>query len=130
MDAVIESTLNQVQPHTRAFVALSDILDRGKFSKSHVYNMMARGHFPPPVLRMGPRFTRWSSEQVDLFFADPAAWIAANAKEAGWSKQAPPQRGQCSYPDTRVPQKKEINLIDADFNDRDSGRNALREVKE
>ena len=80
MDAVIESSLNQVQPHTRAFDALPDILSRGKFSKSHVYNMMARGQFPQPALRMGPRFTRWSSDDVDAWFSDPAAWIAAHAQ--------------------------------------------------
>ena len=63
-----------------ALYALPDILARGKFSKSHVYNMMARGHFPQPVLRMGPRFTRWSTADIDAWFAEPAAWIATNSK--------------------------------------------------
>lgn len=75
MNAVTES----LQPQTRnALFALPDILARGKLSKSHVYNLMARGQFPQPVLRMGPRFTRWGVE-VDAWFADPAAWIAAHA---------------------------------------------------
>lgn len=77
MDAVIESALTQVQPHNRAsFTSLPDILERGKFSKSHLYNLMARGHFPQPTLRMGPRFTRWSAASVDQFFSDPAKWIS------------------------------------------------------
>ena len=79
MDAVIESALTQIQPHTRAaHDALADILSRGKFSKSHVYNLMARGQFPLPILKLGPRFTRWSAQEVDEWFADPAAWIAAH----------------------------------------------------
>lgn len=81
MDAVMESAQIQAQPHTRAALCSQpDILERGKFSKSHLYNLMARGQFPQPCLRMGPRFTRWSSSDVDAFFAEPAAWIAANAK--------------------------------------------------
>ena len=69
------------QPQTReALYALPDILARGKFSKSHVYNLMARGQFPQPVLRMGPRFTRWSSTTVDPWFADPAGYVAAHSK--------------------------------------------------
>lgn len=79
MDEVIESP----QPPTRdALYALPDILARGKFSKSHIYNLMARGQFPQPVLRMGPRFTRWASASVDSWFSDPSAWIKANAKDA------------------------------------------------
>lgn len=62
-----------------ALYALPDILERGKFSKSHLYNLVARGHFPKPCLVVGPRFTRWSSADVDAFFADPASYIAANA---------------------------------------------------
>lgn len=58
-----------------------DITSRFNFSKSHLYNMMARGHFPQAALRMGPRFTRWNSE-VDVWGADPVQWIAANANSA------------------------------------------------
>jgi predicted DNA-binding transcriptional regulator AlpA len=54
-----------------------DITARGKFSKAHLYNMVARGEFPKQVIAT-PRFARWGSD-VDLWFADPAAWIAANA---------------------------------------------------
>lgn len=80
MDAVKEAVLNPVQPHTRALCALPDILSRGKFSKSHVYNLMARGQFPLPVLKLGPRFTRWSVQEIDAWFADPVSYIAAHAQ--------------------------------------------------
>ena len=63
-----------------ALYAIHDILKRGKFSKSHLYNMMARGYFPKPCLVMGPRFTRWSAESVDAWFAEPAGWVAAHGK--------------------------------------------------
>jgi predicted DNA-binding transcriptional regulator AlpA len=76
---VATATNNTQSPARAALCALPDILARGKFSKSHLYNLMARRHFPEPCLRMGPRFTRWSAEQVDQWFQDPAAWIAANA---------------------------------------------------
>jgi predicted DNA-binding transcriptional regulator AlpA len=83
MYALAESVLNQVQPPTRdALYALPDILNRGKFSKSHVYNMMARGQFPQPVLRIGCRFTRWSSTDVDAWFSQPAAFIESATKNA------------------------------------------------
>ncbi len=61
--------------HAR-LVAVRDILARGKFSKSHLYNLMARGQFPAPALRCGPRFTRWSGADVDAWFADPVGWMA------------------------------------------------------
>jgi len=79
MDSVIEAKLNVVQPHVHALYALPDILGRGKFSKSHLYNLLGRGHFPPPCLRTGPRFTRWRSSDVDEWFADPATWIATHS---------------------------------------------------
>lgn len=68
----------QVQPP--ALVALPDILSRGKFSKSHVYNMMARGQFPRPCLVIGPRFTRWDACAINDWFTDPAGWVAAHAQ--------------------------------------------------
>ena len=55
-----------------------DITLRGKFSKSHLYNMVARGEFPRQVITQ-KRFARWGSD-VDDWFADPAAWIKANSQ--------------------------------------------------
>jgi predicted DNA-binding transcriptional regulator AlpA len=78
----MEATTRSPQSQEDALYALPDITSRGKFSKSHLYNMMARGHFPKPVLRCGPRFTRWNAAAVDAWMADPASWIAANEAKA------------------------------------------------
>lgn len=62
-----------------AFYALPDIISRGKFSRSHLYNLLARGQFPQPKLRHGTRFTRWSAAEVDAWMSDPQGWMTANA---------------------------------------------------
>lgn len=60
---------------------LREILARGKFSKSHLYNMIARGEFPRQLTIGG--LSRWDGE-VEVWFADAPAWIRANAiKSAG-----------------------------------------------
>jgi predicted DNA-binding transcriptional regulator AlpA len=61
--------------------ALPDITARGRFSKSHLYALLARGHFPKAALVLGPRFTRWSAVEVDQWFADPARWIAEHTEQ-------------------------------------------------
>jgi predicted DNA-binding transcriptional regulator AlpA len=78
MNSQLETKPTQSQPVPRLY-ALPDILARGKFSKSHVYNLIARGQFPKPALVLGPRFTRWDQE-VDIWFASPSAWITAHAE--------------------------------------------------
>ena len=71
--------MNTQSPSQRnALYDLPAIIARGAFSKSHLYNLTGRGQFPAPVLRCGPRFTRWSAADVDTWFADPAAWITAH----------------------------------------------------
>jgi predicted DNA-binding transcriptional regulator AlpA len=60
--------------------ALPDLLSRGNFSKSHLYNLMARDCFPKPTLVLGPRFTRWSAEECDLWFTNPTEWIESQKK--------------------------------------------------
>jgi predicted DNA-binding transcriptional regulator AlpA len=65
-----------------ALYALPDITRRGAFSKSHLYNLMARGHFPKPSIRSGSRFTRWNASEVDRWLADPQAYIDANTAAA------------------------------------------------
>lgn len=64
---------------TCALYAQPDILSLGRFSKSHLYNLMDRGHFPKPCLVMGPRFTRWKASDVQAWLADPQGWIEAHA---------------------------------------------------
>lgn len=76
--AVTPPTTEKATPR---LYALPDILARGKFSKSHIYNLIARGQFPKPALVLGPRFTRWDQE-VDLWFESPTLWITAHAESA------------------------------------------------
>jgi predicted DNA-binding transcriptional regulator AlpA len=73
---------NPSQTKPPALYALPDILSRGKFSKSHVYALIARGHFPKPCLVLGPRFTRWNAQEVDAWMLDPAAYVSAHATES------------------------------------------------
>ncbi len=82
-------TLIAISPaQSCALFAQPDILVRGKFSKSHLYNLMTRGHFPKPCLVMGPRFTRWSAAEVDEWFENPTAWIAThgNSRSLAWQQ--------------------------------------------
>jgi len=58
----------------------TDITTRCRFSKSHLYNLIERGHFPPAALRCGPRFTRWKACDVQAWLSDPQGWIAAHAE--------------------------------------------------
>lgn len=70
-----EKTHEQVQD----LYTQTDITTRCRFSKSHLYNLIERGHFPPAALRCGPRFTRWKACDVQAWLADPQGWIAAHA---------------------------------------------------
>lgn len=71
----MDATNTQQQP---ALYSQRDILACGKFSKSHLYNLMARGQFPQPALRCGPRFTRWKASDVQEWLTDPQGWITAH----------------------------------------------------
>ena len=67
-------------PTPPSLYTLREIIARGKFSKTHLYTMVRDGLFPAPALRCGPRFTRWTSDQVDQFFADPQGYMNAHRK--------------------------------------------------
>jgi predicted DNA-binding transcriptional regulator AlpA len=76
----MDTTTDTPATPIRALYAQPDILSRGRFSKSHLYNLMDRGHFPKPCLVMGPRFTRWSAQDVDAWMRSPSEWIAAHSQ--------------------------------------------------
>ena len=38
------------------------------------------GKAPGPVVRLGPRFTRWAAADVKAWATNPAAWIAERAQ--------------------------------------------------
>ena len=48
-------------------------------SRAHFYDLVREGKFPAPAFRDGPRFTRWRASDVQVWLADPQAWINANA---------------------------------------------------
>lgn len=56
-------------------VARGEIRQRGGFSDATLCRLVARKLFPAPVIRQ-PRFTCWSSVDVDAWFADPARWLS------------------------------------------------------
>lgn len=76
----------KISPDTNrsaSLYALTDLLPKGNFSKSHLYNLMTRNCFPKPTLVLGPRFTRWSAEECDKWFSNPTGWIESQkANEA------------------------------------------------
>ena len=74
-------------PERTGLDRVADITARGRFSKTHLYNLLARGQFPAPAVRDGPRFTRWRASDVDAWFADPAGWMA-RAQAAGAERAA------------------------------------------
>ena len=73
----MDTTTDTQATPARALYAQPDILSRGRFSKSHLYNLMARGKFPKPLFTDGPRFTRWSAPEVDAWMSDPRGWMVA-----------------------------------------------------
>lgn len=59
-------------------MAAKEITKTANISRAHLYNLLGRGQFPQPALRVGPRFTRWKACDVHAWLADPQSWIAAN----------------------------------------------------
>jgi predicted DNA-binding transcriptional regulator AlpA len=72
-----------VQQKTHGLYAQACITEKGDFSKSHLYSLIAKGHFPKPVIRYGTRFTRWSAAEVEAWLADPQGWINQSEKTIG-----------------------------------------------
>lgn len=61
----------------------ADVSERCRLSRSHLYSLLARRQFPAPALRLGPKFTRWSSADVDEWVRDPQGWIDRHAHDGG-----------------------------------------------
>lgn len=58
----------------------ADVSTRCRLSRSHLYNLMDRGQFPRPAVRLGPKFTRWAAIDVDDWVRDPQGWIERHAQ--------------------------------------------------
>ena len=73
----------KIQPLAEIWVGLmasKEIVATAKISRAHLYSMLARGQFPQPALRCGPRFTRWKASDIQAWLADPQGFITANAE--------------------------------------------------
>jgi predicted DNA-binding transcriptional regulator AlpA len=79
----MDPTLPTEVTSNRALYSLPEILQRGGFSKSYLYSLIARQCFPKPSVVLGCRFTRWSAPQVETWLADPQGWIDLHATNAG-----------------------------------------------
>ena len=63
-------------------MAAKEIVKTANISRAHLYNLMARGQFPQPALRCGPRFTRWKACDVQAWLADPQGFMTTHAESA------------------------------------------------
>jgi predicted DNA-binding transcriptional regulator AlpA len=90
MDTTLDRGEVTAPPNSPALYAQPDILARGKFSKSTLYNLIARGDFPKPCLVLGPRFTRWSALEVDAWLKSPQSWIEQHATTKSQALYAQP----------------------------------------
>lgn len=80
----MSTTHHQPAAQVAQHLTIRDITSVARMSRSHLYNLVARGEFPQPVTRL-PRYTRWTAEDVNAWLADPAAWIAAHRDKVGAS---------------------------------------------
>lgn len=78
MTAAAPSTLIEQSIHCTR----KEIEALGGPKKSHLYSLIAKGQFPAPAVRLGPRYTRWATEDVLAWLRDPADWIARHTAEA------------------------------------------------
>lgn len=82
MDQQAQAAPTAEPRHGPRLYTQADVSARCRLSRSHLYNLMDRGQFPAPVLRLGPKFTRWAAHEVDEWARDPQGWIDRNAPAA------------------------------------------------
>ncbi|WP_370690397.1 helix-turn-helix transcriptional regulator [Hydrogenophaga sp.] len=63
----------------RALYTYAEVAHICGFSRSQLFALVRRQKFPAPAVRLGTRFTRWSSADVDEWARDPQGWIDRNA---------------------------------------------------
>jgi predicted DNA-binding transcriptional regulator AlpA len=66
----------------QGLMAAKEITKTANISRAYLYVMLKRGTFPQPILRQGPRYTRWLATDVQKWLADPQGWITAHATDA------------------------------------------------
>lgn len=57
-------------------IKIQDVQRATAMSRAHIYKLCKAGRFPAP-LRIGSRFTRWSSADVAHWLSNPHHWAAA-----------------------------------------------------
>lgn len=80
MDQHAQATAQPIAQAGPRLYTQADVSERCRLSRSHIYNLMQRGKFPQPAVRMGTRFTRWAACDVDGWIADPQGWIEAHSQ--------------------------------------------------
>lgn len=75
MDKVKSSTGQALH----GLLAAKSVIPLTGSSRAHFYDLVREGKFPPPAFKDGSRFTRWRASDVQVWLADPQAWIDANA---------------------------------------------------
>lgn len=65
----------------QGLMAVKEIVLTTKVSRAHWHSLVKAGKAPPPVIRIGTRYTRWRASDVQSWLANPQAWIDANVAQ-------------------------------------------------
>lgn len=76
-----QATTPQKPEPLPGLMAAKEICAAVNISRAHLYALTAANKFPAPALRIGTRFTRWSTEAVREWARDPQTWISAHASD-------------------------------------------------
>lgn len=75
-------------------LSVADIIVMGRFSKAYLYSLVKKQQFPPPAVRLGSRYSRWATKDVELWFASPELWLSRASSEA----HTAPANSNCASP--------------------------------
>jgi len=78
----VESVKKSTGQALQGLLAAKSVIPLIGSSRAHFYDLVREGKFPSAAFRDGPRFTRWRASDVQVWLADPQAWIDANSPVA------------------------------------------------
>lgn len=64
----------------QGLMAAKDIVRAVKVSRAHWHSLVTAGMAPPPVLRIGKRYTRWRGADIKGWYDDPSGYIITHTK--------------------------------------------------
>lgn len=64
---------------TRALLSQREVVAICGFSKSQLYKLVATRRFPAAAVVMGPRFTRWRTDDVAQWLECPIEWQTSHS---------------------------------------------------